>query len=136
MKFIIVQAVIHRTSSFLITLKPYVYSTLSTVLQAACNLTGVSFEVMSPKVVSEHFHSFIPLACAEFDDPLPFSGASSIHLYYVLFLAPLPHQLFFYPPSPHLAINFLVRLSILLFPNSYTGVTGGTDQTSGGCSLC
>ena len=41
MKFVIVQAVNHRTSSYLITLKPCVCSPLSSVLQAACNLTGV-----------------------------------------------------------------------------------------------
>jgi hypothetical protein len=63
-------------------------------------------------------HSFIPLACAKFDDSLPFSGASSIPLYHVLFLATLLHQLFFHP-SPHLAIYFLAYLSIMLFPNSY-----------------
>ena len=34
-------------------------------------------------------HSFIPLACAECDDSLPFSGASSIPLCYVLFPATL-----------------------------------------------
>ena len=65
-------------------------------------------------------HSFIPLACAECDDSLPFSGASSIPLCYVLFPATLFHQLFFHPLSPHLAIYFLVYLSILLFPYSYT----------------
>src|SRR5215469_3726795 len=64
-------------------------------------------------------HSFIPLACAEFDDSLPFSGASSIPLYHVLFPATLLHRLFFHPLSPHLAIYFLAYLSILLFPNSY-----------------
>jgi len=68
-----------------------------------------------------HFyqHSFIPLACAECDNSLPFSGASSIPLCYVLFPAPLLHQLFSHPLSPHLAICFLVYLSILLFSNSY-----------------
>jgi hypothetical protein len=40
MKFVIVKAVIHHTS-FLITLKPCVYSPPSSVLQAACNRTGV-----------------------------------------------------------------------------------------------
>ena len=49
-------------------------------------------------------HSFNPLARAEFDDSLPFSGASSIPLGYVLFPATLPHQLFLHPLSPHLAI--------------------------------
>ena len=65
------------------------------------------------------YHSFIPLACAECDDSLPFSGASSIPLCYVLLPATLLHQLFFHPPSPHLAIYFFVYLSALLFPNSY-----------------
>ena len=57
-------------------------------------------------------HSFIPLACAEYDDSLLFSGASSIPLCYVLFPATLLHQLFVHPLSPHLAIYFLVCLSI------------------------
>ena len=35
-------------------------------------------------------YSFIPLACAECDDSLPFSGASSIPLCYVLVLVPSP----------------------------------------------
>ena len=64
-------------------------------------------------------YSFIPLACAECDDSLPFSAASSIPLCYVLFRATLL-QLFFHPLLPHLAIYFLVYPSILLFPNSYT----------------
>jgi len=67
----------------------------------------------------QYIHSFIPLACAECNDSLPFSWASSIPLCYLLFPATLFHQLFFHPPSPHLAIYFLVYLSILLFPNSY-----------------
>ena len=62
---------------------------------------------------------FIPSACAACDDSLPFSGASSIPLFYVLFPATLLHQLFFHPLSPRLSIYFLVYLSILLFPNSY-----------------
>ena len=66
-----------------------------------------------------HNISFIPLACAECDDSLPFSGASTIPLCYVLYLATLLHQLFFHPLSPHFAIYFVVYLSILLFPNSY-----------------
>ena len=64
-------------------------------------------------------HSFIPLACAECDDSLPFSGASSIPLCSVLLSASLFHLLFFHPPSLHLAIYFLVCLLVLLFPNSY-----------------
>ena len=63
--------------------------------------------------------SFIPLARAECDDSLLFSGASSIPLCYVLFPATLFYQLFFHPLSPHLAIYFLVYLSISLFPDSY-----------------
>ena len=63
-------------------------------------------------------YSFNPLACAECDVSLPFSGASSIPLCYVLFPATLLHQLFFHPLSRHLAICFLVCLSIFLFPNS------------------
>ena len=65
----------------------------------------------------DSFH-FIPVACAECDNSLPFSGASSIPLCSVLFLTTLLHHLFFHPLSPHLAIYFLVYLSVL-FPNSY-----------------
>jgi len=64
-------------------------------------------------------HSFIPLAHAECDDSLLFSGISSIPLCYILFLATLLRQLSFLSPSLHLAIYFLVYLSALLFPNSY-----------------
>jgi len=63
-------------------------------------------------------YSFIPLACAECDDSLPFSGASSIPLCYIRFPDTLLHQLFFRPLSPNLAIYFLVYLSIL-FLSSY-----------------
>ena len=63
-------------------------------------------------------HSFIPLPCAECDDSLPFSEASSIPLCYIPFPSTLFHQLVFHPPSLHLAIYFLVNLSVLLFPNS------------------
>jgi len=71
------------------------------------------------RVHHKFIHSFIPLACAEHDDSLPFSGASTIPLYYVPFPATLLPQLFFHPLSPHLAIYFLIYLSILLFPYSY-----------------
>jgi len=64
-------------------------------------------------------HSFILLTCAECDDSLLFSGASSIPLCYIPFPSTLFHQLFFHSPSLHLAIHFLVYLSALLFPNSY-----------------
>ena len=76
------------------------------------------FYIIYIKIVFSN-NSFIPLASAEFDDSLLFSGASSIPLYYVLFPANLPHQLFFHPLSLHFVIYFLVCLSILLFPNSY-----------------
>ena len=68
-------------------------------------------------------HSFILLACAECDNSLPFSGASSIPLCYVPFPATLLHQLFFHPLAHNRAIYFLVYLSILLFPNSYIYIT-------------
>jgi len=83
--------------------------------------TGLIIRIHDSLFKKEHvpfIHSFIPLACAEFDDSLLFSGAPSIPLSYVLFPATLPHQLFFHPLSPHLAIYFLVYLSIFLFPNS------------------
>ena len=63
-------------------------------------------------------HSFIPLARAECDDSLPFSGASSIPLCYIPSPSTLFHQLVFHPPSSHLAIYFLVYL-LASFPNSY-----------------
>jgi hypothetical protein len=65
-------------------------------------------------------HSFIPLACAECDDSLPFSGASSIPLCYIPFPSTLFHQLVFHSPSLHLVISFLIYLSTLLFLNPYT----------------
>ena len=61
----------------------------------------------------------IPLACAECDDSLSFSGASSIPLCYTPFPSTLFHQLVFHPPLLHLAIYFLVYLSASLFPSSY-----------------
>jgi hypothetical protein len=84
--------------------------------QAVTSASVLSKIVIFPQFV---FHLFGPLACAECDDSLPFSGASSIPLCYVLFLATLLLQLFFHSLSLHLAIYFLVYLSILLFPNSY-----------------
>jgi hypothetical protein len=59
-------------------------------------------------------HSFLPLACAECYDSLPFSEASSIPLCYIPFASTLFHQLVVHPPSLHLAIYFLVYLSALL----------------------
>jgi len=60
------------------------------------------------------------MVCAECGDSLPFSGASSILPYHILFPATLLRQLCFHPPSLHPAIYFLVYLLVLLFPNSYT----------------
>ena len=62
---------------------------------------------------------FLPLACAECNNSLLFSRASSIPLCFIPFPSTLFHQLVFQPPSLHLAIYFLVYLSALLFPNSY-----------------
>ena len=70
-------------------------------------------------VYHSFIHSFIPLACAECDDSLPFSGAFPIPLCYIPLSSTLFHQLVFHPPALHLAIYFLVYLSALLLPNSY-----------------
>ena len=75
--------------------------------------------------IHSFIHSSIPLACAECDNSLPFSGASSIPLCYTPFSSTLFHQLVFQPPSFHLAIYFLVYLSASLFPNSYKVLLGG-----------
>jgi hypothetical protein len=66
------------------------------------------------------FCSVIPLACVDCDGSLPFSGASSLPLCYILFPATLIQHLFFKHPSLHFAIYFLVYLLVLLIPNSYT----------------
>jgi hypothetical protein len=65
-------------------------------------------------------HSFIPLVCAKCSDSLPFSGASSILPYRILFPTILLHQLCFHPPSLRPAIWFLVYLLVFLLPNSYS----------------
>ena len=70
--------------------------------------------------LSLYIYSFIPLACAECDDSLLFSGASSIPHCYIPFPSTHFHQLFFHSPSLHLATYFLVCLSVLLFPHLYT----------------
>jgi hypothetical protein len=67
-----------------------------------------------------YIYSFIPLARAECDNSLPFSGASSIPHCYVRFPVTVLHHLFFRVPSLHLAIYFLVYLLVLLFTNSYS----------------
>ena len=89
------------------------YSRIFILLQSILLLyIYVTKENISHETAMCH-NPFIPLPCAECDD------SSSIPLCYVLFPAILLHQLFFHPLSPHLAIYFLVYLSILLFPNSY-----------------
>ena len=75
--------------------------------------------IQDPQILCDDSFYFVPLARAECDNSLRFSGASSIPLCSVLFLATLLHQLFFHPLALHLAVYFLVYLSILLFPNSY-----------------
>ena len=60
------------------------------------------------------------ITCAECNNSLMFSGAFSIPLCYIPFPLILFHQLVFHPPSLHHAIYFLVYLSALLLPNSYT----------------
>ena len=66
------------------------------------------------------FHSFrwhvqnLTIPCRS-QELLPFLSVT-------YFFLPLPSQpTFFHPLSPHLAIYFLVCLSILFFPDSYTG---------------
>jgi hypothetical protein len=54
------------------------------------------------------------LTCAESDNSLPFSGASSIPPCHILFPATVPHQ-----PSLHPAVYALVYLLVLLIPNSF-----------------
>jgi len=76
-------------------------------------------KIRSTRELGCKIHSLIPMASAEYDDSLPFSGASSIPLCYITFPSTLFRQLVFHPPSLHLAIYFLVYLSVLLFPNSY-----------------
>ena len=48
-----------------------------------------------------YIYSFIPLACAECDDSLPFSGASSIPLCYIPFTSALFHHLVIHPALFH-----------------------------------
>ena len=74
--------------------------------------------IISEKIICDYIRSF-PLRVQNATIPrrsqelLPFLSV----MYF--FPAILLHQLFSHPLSPHLAIYFLVYLSILLFPNSY-----------------
>ena len=62
---------------------------------------------------------FLPPFSTNYSSILSHLILPSISWSNVLFPATLLHQLFFHPLSPHLAIYFLVCLSIFLFPNSY-----------------
>jgi hypothetical protein len=62
----------------------------------------------------------IPLACAECDNSLPFSGASSIPPCHILLTATLLHQLFSTLPHFILLSTLWSTYLVLLFPNSYT----------------
>ena len=105
-----------------------VYLNFLVSLQADPVMTVSSYLVILKGLawpVSRHCHNIhpdilsIPLACAECDNSLLFSGASSIPLCYIPFPSTPLHQLVFHPPLLHLSIYFLVYLSALLFPNSY-----------------
>ena len=63
------------------------------------------------------YNSFIPLACSQCDDSLPFSEASSIPLCYVLFPFTLLHQLLFHPltSSCHLFLGLPLNLVVPKF---------------------
>jgi hypothetical protein len=76
--------------------------------------TALYFCNWPPTTMQHKIHAFIPLACTECNDSLPFSGASTIPLCYVPCPSTLSHQLVFHPPSLYLAIYFLVYLSALL----------------------
>jgi len=91
----------------------------TTITQRTRYLKDVEAIPIHLKYLHRTGKNFIPLARAECDDSMPFSGTSSIPPCYVLFPATLLHQLFVHPLSLHLVIYFLVYLSILLFQNSY-----------------
>jgi len=65
-------------------------------------------------------YSFIPLACAECDDFLLFSGTSSIPLCYIPFPSALFHLLVFHPPSLHLGLP-LSLVSKFIY-NTFLGI--------------
>ena len=66
--------------------------------------------------LSQFIHS---LACAECNNFLLFSGASSIPLCYIPFPSTLFHQLVFHPLSCHLAVYFVVSKFIY---NTFLGI--------------
>ena len=81
----------------------------------ACS--GPSGRYLLHKVGSVCSHSFIPLACAECDDSLPFSGASSIPLCYAFVAANVLHQSFFHPLTSccHLFLGPTLNLVVPTF---------------------
>ena len=66
-------------------------------------------------------YSFIPFACAECNDSLPFSGDSSIPPCYIPFPSTLFHQLVFHPPSLQLAVPLSLIVSKFIY-NSFLGI--------------
>jgi hypothetical protein len=64
-------------------------------------------------------HSFIPMAHAECDYSLSFTGASSIPVYNILFPVIILHHLFFHPPSLHLFLGPTLGLALLFFYKLY-----------------
>ena len=104
-------------------MKEWRYTSTATI--CLHDLERDNFTFISSWTVKTHFiilhlpplfiHSFVPLACAECGDSLPFTGASSILPYHILFPATLLRQLCFYPPSLRPAIYFLVYLLVSCF---------------------
>ena len=116
-----------------------VVSSFSFPLSCVCNLNSVLllasfvFHLKNIFTIYHSFHSFIPsfthsfipVACAEYDDSLPFSGTSSIPLCYILFIATHLCQLFFHPVSLHLAIYFFdIPLNLLVPKFIYNTLLG------------
>ena len=76
------------------------------VLHVTCTVRTQSGENLSVRPSLPIIRSFIPLACAECVDSLPFLAASSIRLCYIPFPSTVFHLLVFHPPSLLLAIYF------------------------------
>jgi hypothetical protein len=67
----------------------------------------------------ENLDSFIPLAYAECDNSLPFSGASSIPLCYIIFPATLLRPVFFHPTSLHSFCHLFLGLLLNLVASKF-----------------
>jgi len=98
----------------------------SNSVAAACGATNSCFQRSIGASSWRLFidHSFIPLAYAEFDDSLPFLGASSIPLCYVLFPATLPLQIFFHPLTPSCHLFLGLPLNVLVTKFIYNTLLG------------